>query len=85
MNAMTTEAYEAHKPGKVLYEKNTGKPYKIIRGGQANGLTHYRLACEETGKSLFLSNSGIFCRFNNAPIDGTTIGTLVLTRLTKLL
>ena len=79
------QSKEIHKRGTVLYEKNTGKPYKIIGEGLANGVTHYRLTCQETGKSLFLSDGGILCRFDSTPIDGTSFGTLVLKRLTKFM
>lgn len=80
-----TSAREIHERGVILYEKNTGKPYNIISDSVANGLKHYRLRCQETGKSLFLSTGGILSRFDSTPADGVSFGTLVLKRLTKFL
>ena len=75
----------AKKLSPTLYEKITGKKYQIISDSIANGVPHFRLECLETGKLIYLSDTGISARFTEAPNNEARFGEHILGRLSKLL
>ena len=77
------DANKLHK-GNIVYKRDTGMAYKIVRVSLANGIEHYSLVCPEIRTSYFLSKFALESDFTKDSVKVEHFGLKMVKRLSAM-